>query len=57
MNKIFENLTQEEAIKLAASVREEDIDTSDIPNLGGVTQWHKAEERLTAKRMSKLELK
>jgi hypothetical protein len=53
MNKIFEKLTHEDAVKLAASVREEDVDTSDIPNLGGITQWHKAEERLAVKRLSR----
>jgi hypothetical protein len=50
----FEELTHEEAVSLAASVREEDVDTSDIPNLGGITQWHKAEEHFAVKRLSKV---
>ncbi|MDR3280705.1 MAG: hypothetical protein LBT23_09335 [Synergistaceae bacterium] len=51
MKKTFKNITYEEAVELASSVREEDVDTSDIPNLGGVTDWKRGKNRIdSAKR-------
>jgi hypothetical protein len=37
--------TREEAIKIALSIKEEDIDLSEMPESGGVTKWRRGNDR------------
>jgi hypothetical protein len=41
--------TREEAILIAMSIRDEDIDLPEMPESGGVTEWRRGNERTTAK--------
>ncbi|GHV48381.1 hypothetical protein FACS1894204_12650 [Synergistales bacterium] len=40
-------MKRDEAIKIAMSIKEEDIDLSDMPEMGGVTNWRNGEDRVT----------
>jgi hypothetical protein len=39
--------TREEAIRVAMSIKDEDIDLSDMPESGGVTDWRHGDGRVT----------
>ncbi|MDR1917275.1 MAG: hypothetical protein LBQ58_11970 [Synergistaceae bacterium] len=45
--------TREEAIQIAMSINEEDIDTSDMPDRGGATDWYSRKDRLVAEKQHK----
>ena len=40
-------MKREEAIRIAMSIKEDDIDLSDMPETGGVTNWRSGEDRVT----------
>jgi hypothetical protein len=45
--------TREEAMRVAMSVRDEDIDLSEMPEAGGVTKWRRGNERMTRPQKTK----
>ncbi|MDR3280766.1 MAG: hypothetical protein LBT23_09645 [Synergistaceae bacterium] len=39
--------TREEAVQIAISIKEEDIDLSEMPETGGITKWRRGNNRVT----------
>jgi hypothetical protein len=39
--------TREVAVRIAMSIKDEDIDLSDMPETGGVTEWRHGKNRVT----------
>jgi hypothetical protein len=47
--------TREEAIRVAMSIKDEDIDLSEMPESGGVTEWRRGDKRVTCPRKKGME--
>jgi hypothetical protein len=47
--------TREEAIKVAMSINDEDIDLSEMPETGGVTKWRRGDDRVTSSKKKNIE--